>query len=369
MKAHEVKRAGVSGKRNGWWLKSLLAVAAIGPASAGACEMGLGGFYKGWHGSYDYREVKANASYVNGPLTEWITAIYGGTPTTQYMRKCATWSRQSARFEVMGEHPADMGSYTEGGQTYTIYPTGIDGLGVVVRAYDKRLITYATQHAAVQAGVSREATMPPQPSSQKDEDTFRYQIRLIRTGTISDRGIKRTQQIDVGRARATRVNEDGGVEEYDYGGVFGLVPLPITLVEAKTCDVNTRRVTIPTVQLDAFSGEGSVSPVHRYQVELNCDADVGDLKYEWIPNTEVIDHSLGLAGLSDAGSSGTAKNVAIQYLDGDTPISFGQFHSFGYRTAPGRWPRTFGVRYYQTAGGDVLPGRADAVAQIMLIYP
>ena len=304
--------------------------------------------------------VAANSSATSGALSRWVRHF----PAVRYS-DCR--SAVDPKFVFKGL-PGAVGTHYEYGQAYSIYPTSVEGVGIIF-GIEGRLLAGAGSDPiwrAVLAGVERDSIEERRGRFSHADHGFALFSRLVRIGRITVRG---TVTIDPVEAGTARTNWDG--VEHPHGAPFGSQSFAVNFRDNPVCSVETSRVPLPATGLDQFpAARGPSSIAHDFDIVLDCESGVGALRYEMTPTGSVDDFGAGIWALDNVADADSAKGVGMQLLrDGGIPLGFSEPHAFGTRTAPGIWSKRFQVRYYRLGSEDVRPGVATASVQMLLIYP
>ena len=251
--------------------------------------------------------------------------------------------------------PSEVAAYTEGGFTYSVYPTGVDGLGMIigVRSRDdgghfQPIWTGRTTQIAF-----RQQWMFPQ-----------VRVRFIRTGEISA-GTHETDPFEFASTLYSDTSTVKATVKYSLAGTT------ITAEHQPLCRPVPVPVRMGSVPVTDFKGQFSGARERPFQIFLDCEAGVGSVNFYLEPTdmSPAVDVARGIVAVS-----GGAVGVGLQVLDGESgiaPVALEKVYPFGVSTGPGRIGRSFRARYVQTAAleGDVQPGQANAVIRIVMDYP
>ncbi|MHC1658344.1 fimbrial protein [Stenotrophomonas riyadhensis] len=146
----------------------------------------------------------------------------------------------------------------------------------------------------------------------------------------------------------------------------------MTTIHRPLCRPLPAKVRMGSVPVTDFSnGQYSGSRERAFQLSLDCDAGVGDVRFVLEPTAEspAVDIERGIVGVS-----GGATGVGLQVLEGDkgsTPLALEKSHLFGSTVQPGLLSRRFLARYVQTVKDrrNIQVGKADASIRIVMDYP
>lgn len=247
-------------------------------------------------------------------------------------------------------------TYTESGLTYTIYQTGIQGVGVVLRGNNTKTSIPLTNSIQRIDGMNNNTQLGTSLSA-----------RLVVTGTIAAGSYP-------GTIAATTYIENAG--SYSYSIPYYLPGFTLILAPP-TCSVSTTSlsVSLGAVPVSSFSGGiGSTSPEVPFNLAVNCGtgARTADIYVTLTDQTNTANRTDTLGLTADS----TASGVGVQVLNGTTVISYGPDSSLvgntnqwfaatsvngGTRTIPLR------ARYVRN-GPSVKPGSANARATFTMSY-
>lgn len=191
------------------------------------------------------------------------------------------------------------------------------------------------------------------------ETGVRIMVKFIRIGDVP-RG---TFPTDLTMVIQTRLYEDPFAEPLRAD--FWLALTTLKIADPPSCRMRTQEVNMSTLSPASFSGVGSHAGQRSYDLVLDCEAGVGQVDYQVVPTTAVINSELGLAE-----ASGGVAGVAYQFLNADgSPLRFYATDLFGHGGATEQvLTKTFGVRFQQTLP-TITPGPANAGLMFSLTFP
>jgi len=200
-----------------------------------------------------------------------------GTPLTEWFSGSETWMFWNCSGPHDGSHEGlvgGVGSYTEEGQTFTIYPTSAPGVGVVYRTRPNRA-TYTLE--SVQQGV----TKTPWVNEPPNAGNFGWlgQARLIeRTGIVP--GVHPIAQQKGSRITATQISS--GLKAF---AELGLAATSVTVAAPPTCNMPASiPVDLGDHRAAAFNAVGTVSSWVDFNIPLrNCPSTYTSLNYRITP--------------------------------------------------------------------------------------
>lgn len=292
-------------------------------------------------------EFSAKGVEVGQGLSPWI-ATNGGGRTAEF--HCTADVPISYRIEGHGGYVA---RYSESGEEYLVYPTGVAGVGVVIG------VVYF-----------RSVGSRPKPAGYYEHEAYSgasgigyigatFFIKYVRTGDIVN-GSAATSREMVIEARLYESGSGSPLRKQVY-----IMPTTLKIQDRPSCRVRPQNVDMGRIFVGSFKGVGTTAGERRYEVALDCEAGVGQVNFQAAPTTPVLDTEQGLAE-----ASGGVQGVGYQFLLGDgSPMRFYATHEFGYGAAGASvLSKTFGVRYRQVSP-TILPGHANAGLTYTLILP
>jgi type 1 fimbria pilin len=285
---------------------------------------------------------------VGEALTPWLAAN-GGAPTAEF--HCSSSEVISHRVESHGGFIGPR--YHESGASYVVYPTGVDGVG------------YAFLVESSRGGQGRPTALGFDEVVLSDGDTpagnvgTRIMVKYIRTGDLPSGSRTASENMIM----QSRLYDSAGTQFTDENLWIG--PNVLTIRESPSCRMRAQEVPMGIIPMSRFKGVGTHAGQRSYELVLDCEAGVGQVNYQAVPTTAVINSDLGLAEVS-----GGAQGVAYQFLQGDgAPMRFYATDEFGYGASSAEvLKKTFGVRYQQTLP-TITPGPANGGLVFSLTFP
>lgn len=329
-----------------WGLLAVACAALWSPVLAHAACYGVGS---------DLRfSAPANVEFsgrnvpVNGALTPWLPAN-GGAATAEF--QCSSNEVISHRVESHGGFIGER--YHESGASYVVYPTGVPGVGMA----------FLVEHS--RGGQGRPSALGFDEVVLHDGDTpagsvgTRIMVKYIRTGDLPS-GSRSAPESMIMQSRL--YDRSGSHITHDDLWISSNV---LTIRDRPTCRMRTQEIRMPTISMAAFKGVGTHAGQRSYELQLDCEGGVGQVDYQVVPTTPVLNSSQGLAG-----ATGGVQGVAYQFLNADgSPMRFYGSDVFGYGSSSAEVLRkTFGVRYQQTEP-TITPGAANAGLVFSLTFP
>ncbi|MCF3530085.1 hypothetical protein GUR46_14430 [Stenotrophomonas maltophilia] len=324
-------------------LLPMMAVVAMGiaaPAMA-RCDFGEPG-----RATLTGARLTVNGTQVGRPVSPWynlssVDDVGGCTDSgTMYVTGRAT----------------TQGSYTEGRSTYSIYETGVPGLGFIM-AFRSEARENGIDYQPVVAGTTNSKVF------FRHWLTLDLRIRFIKIGDIPE-GTLVVPEV----AAADFILRD--FSSVTTGNRLLLGATSIEGIYRKLCYPRNTSVNMGRALQTEFSTRYSHSAPRTFDIVLDCEEKVGDVLFYLEENaaSPLLDRDRGLVEVS-----GGAKGIALQMTDvGGAAIPFDSIRSFGHSgDAAGELRRTFQARYVQTVGDadDIVPGNANASISIVMAYP
>ncbi|MBN5087326.1 fimbrial protein [Stenotrophomonas maltophilia] len=251
-------------------------------------------------------------------------------------------------------HRDQIGSYSENGLAYSVYASGIEGLGMIfaVRSRDDGG-PFVPIHADSSSTINfRQQWMFPQ-----------VRARFIRMADIAA-GTHATRAFEFGSG----LYSDGTSIKATVN--YAVSSTTVTVVHRPLCRPLPVVVRMGSVPATDFRGQYSGSRSRGFQIQLDCESGVGEVRYylEATDTSPIVDVDRGIVAVT-----GGAAGVGLQMLQSDsgTPIALEKVHPFGTSTDAGRISKQFHARYVQTAeeSKDIQPGAANASIRIVMDYP
>jgi major type 1 subunit fimbrin (pilin) len=315
----------------------------------------------------------------NQPLTNWtsVNATNLWTCTNANDGSSNYWSGGLA-ISPGTSLGASIGSYSDSGQTYPVYATGVAGVGVVM-GFDLSRAGNCTGTTTVAVGTNSVLSGLPsgwatggcywqnQAGNSQLGGTFR--VRLIRTtGTVT------AQTLNGGILAVSKAY---------VGGPSGSIPTSASLQAAPTVSFSmspvnlvsgaciTPDVVVPmgTHLTKEFSGINTFTSAVSFNVGLNnCPVGINTIQYQIQPTTAIVNSAQSVVALD---SSSGATGVGVQLLNsaGTAAFPLNAYQTFsGYNSATGGdYTIPFKARYYQTSA-TVAAGTANTSMYVTLLY-
>lgn len=329
-----------------WTKRGLLPMMAVVAMSIAAPAMARCDFGKPGRATLTGVRLTVNGTQVGRPVSSWynLSSVNDVGGCTDY-----GW------LEVTGR-ATTLGNYTEGRTTYSIYETGVPGLGFVMAFRDE----------AREDGIDYQPVVAGFTNSNvriRHWPTLDLRIRFIKVGDIPEGNL-----VVPDVAAADFVLRD--TTSVSTGDRLLLAATSIEGVYRKLCYPRNTSVNMGRALQTEFSTRYSHSAPRTFDIVLDCEEKVGDVLFYLEENaaSPLLDRDRGLVEVS-----GGAKGIALQMTDvGGTPIPFDTLRPFGHSgDAAGELRRTFEARYVQTVGNaaDIVPGNANASISIVMAYP
>jgi type 1 fimbria pilin len=249
---------------------------------------------------------------------------------------------------------------TVDGVNYTIFESGIPGVGYIIGLKDFN----GSEYTPLQTGITQ--SYPASGTSDYAQNLgWSAKVTFIKTGTALKSGLYTTPTIHA--AILTAYNNETKTAQVIIN------PTTIT-VAASGCTVNTKsaNVDLGTLDIRTLSTVGSTSPSGTFNVTLTCDQNIA-------VNAVMTDQTTPSNSSSVVTLTGdsTASGVGVQFFyNGIGPLSMGpdstadgtlnQFFIQTTSSANQVLSLPFQAQYIRT--GDLVPGTANALASITFSY-
>lgn len=248
---------------------------------------------------------------------------------------------------------------TVDGVNYTIFETGVPGVGYIIGLKDFKGIKYIP----LQIGVTQ--SYPGEGTSSSAQDLgWSAKVTFIKTGTALKSGVYQIPALNA--AILTAYNNEVKTAKVIIN------PTTIT-VTASGCTVGTKSadVDLGTIDIRTLTTVGSTSASGSFTVGLTCDAKVA-INAVMTDQTTPSNTSSVVTLTGDS----TASGVGVQFFyNGTGPLMLGpdnsaagttnQFFIQG-TTAAQTLSLPFQAQYIRT--GELVPGTANALASITFSY-
>jgi len=248
-----------------------------------------------------------------------------------------------------------LGSYSEGRLTYSIYDTGVPGLGFILAFRNEARLDDIDYQPVLASATNSNVRF-------YDWLTLDLRVRFIKVGDVPEGTLTVPE---VAAANFT-------LRDYTSVGTGGRLMLAATSIEGihrKLCYPRNTSVNMGRAIKTEFSTRYSHSSPRSFDLVLDCEEKVGDVQFylEESAASPLLDRERGLVAVS-----GGAAGIALQMTEvGGTPIPFDSVRPFGHSGAAGELRRSFEARYVQIVGNasDIVPGDANAAIAIVMAYP
>lgn len=245
------------------------------------------------------------------------------------------------------------------GVNYTIFETGVPGVGYIIGLKDY----YGTSYVPLQTGVTQ--SYPAEgTSSYATSLGWSAKVTYIKTGSALKTGVYQIPTINA--AVLTAYNNETKTAQVI------LNPTTIT-VTASGCTVNTptANIDLGTIDIHTLTSVGSTSPSGSFNISLTCDANV-------VVNAVMTDQTTPINNSSVVTLTGSssASGIGVQFFyNGTGPLMMGPDSSAAgtnnqffiqSTSAAQTLSLPFQAKYIRT--GELIPGSANALASITFSY-
>jgi len=248
---------------------------------------------------------------------------------------------------------------TVDGANYTIFETGIPGVGYIIGLKDFK----GSEYIPLQTGISQ--SYPATGTGYADRLGWSAKVTFIKTRAALKSGVYTTPTIHA--AILTAYNNEVKTAE--------VIINPTTInVIASGCTVDTKSasVNLGTVDIRTLPVVGSTSPSETFNVTLTCDQNIA-VNAVMTDQTTPANQSSVVTLTGDS----TASGVGVQFFyNGTGPLSMGpdstndgtlnQFFIQKTASAGQILSLPFQVQYIRT--GELIPGTANALASMTFSY-
>lgn len=296
--------------------------------------------------------IVANAADVGEALTPWLDS---NEVLTTYCGGMGAWTHVN-KFSAAG---SEVGRYVEGGTTYSVFSTGIDGIGIIISV--RPSISWTDEILPIQAGVQVQAGIG-YGSSDAVLDIYQVtRIRFIKTGATTP------QTVELPGLALLHMVHHQNSDRWSHNQRMAATTIEVQ--HRPLCHVVPKTVPLGRVAVTALPDQWSVGRTRSFTVDLNCETDAGRVNYYVEPagSTNAVDSNRGVVDVQ-----GEAKGVGVQLLQaGGSNIVLGRSYPFGSSDANGARSETFGARFIRTAASatDIGPGDASATVRFRIAYP
>ncbi|WP_370973952.1 fimbrial protein [Enterobacter wuhouensis] len=248
---------------------------------------------------------------------------------------------------------------TVDGVNYTIFETGVPGVGYIIGLKDFN----GTQYIPLQTGITQ--SYPADGTNGYAQDLgWSAKVTFIKTGTALKSGVYQTPTINA--AILTAYNNEVKTAKVIIN------PTTIT-VTASGCTVSTKSASVELGNIDIHTlpTVGSTSPSGSFTVGLTCDANIA-------VNAVMTDQTTpsNTSSVVTLTGESSASGVGVQFFyNGIGPLMMGPDSSAAgttnqffiqTTTAAQTLSLPFQAQYIRT--GEVVPGTANALASITFSY-
>lgn len=250
-------------------------------------------------------------------------------------------------------------SVTVDGVNYTVFETGVPGVGYIIGLKDFNGSTYVPLQTTVTQSYPADGT-----NGYATDLGWSAKVTFIKTGTALKSGVYQTPTINA--AILTAYNNETKTAKVIIN------PTTIT-VTASGCTVGTKsaNVDLGTLDIRTLPTVGSTSPSGSFTVGLTCDANIA-------VNAVMTDQTTpsNTSSVVTLTGESTASGVGVQFFyNGTGPLMMGPDSSasgttnqFFIQTTTSAQTLSlpFQAQYIRT--GEIVPGTANALASITFSY-
>ncbi|WP_233511040.1 fimbrial protein [Dyella psychrodurans] len=282
---------------------------------------------------------------VGTPLTGWLGTNYIPiVQTCYYINITGPWTYS---FQI-GVPASGAGTYSEAGLNYTIYPTNVTGVGVVIGVT-------GTPTGEPMTGVVASVQSPYIVAYPYQSIGWTTQAKFIQTGPLSP-GTYTINSQQVATLHATQTGVDAPSALW-VGTTQFIIPAP-------TCSLSTSSATFNMGTLVTSSFNGGVGHEYGWVADQSlisggCNANTVSMTFAGTAAAAPYTNAFA--------NNGTATGVAMELwqASGSQAIPNGGAINFAPQGAGG--PYTFSARYIQTAP-TVTAGSVNATVTVTVNY-
>ncbi|MGV2812600.1 fimbrial protein [Enterobacter cancerogenus] len=245
------------------------------------------------------------------------------------------------------------------GVNYTIFETGVPGVGYIIGLKDFN----GSSYVPLQTGVTQ--SYPAEGTSNTTQDLgWSAKVTFIKTGTALKSGVYQIPTINA--AVLTAYNN-----EIKTAQVI-ISPTTIT-VTASGCTVETKsaNVNLGTIDIRTLPTVGSTSPSGTFNIGLTCDANVA--VHAVMTDQTTPSNTSSVVTLT---GDSTASGVGVQFFyNGTGPLMMGPDSSgagttnqFAVQTLTSAQTLSLPFQAHYIRTGELVPGTANALASITFSY-
>lgn len=307
------------------------------------------------------------------PAGTALTGWYATSASTNFF-SCSVASSTYTGAAFLSTNLTMSGSvYTTGGVTYTLFQTGVQGIGmaVAVRSYANGCGWVSWQDLGTPGSVSgaNGASVPPSPwvgtscnANGSVSNGGQAQVMFVTTGPVSAGS---TTSGILFQAASFDTANGPELSSGPSRVSFTVTPTVVTVLSCTTPDVYVPLGTHKTTEL---TGVNTYTTSSSFNLSLNnCPAGMNTVQYRVDPTTALLNSAQSVVAL-DASSSATG--IGVQLLDGTGAVfplsTYKTFSSYDKSTG-GSYTIAFKARYYQTAA-TVGPGDANTSMTVTVLY-
>ncbi|WP_418305590.1 fimbrial protein [Pantoea vagans] len=290
-----------------------------------------------------------------------IGSTWSATADVQEVFWCGwVWTCSKGTLEPSPSAITSGSTVTVDGVNYTIFETGIPGVGYILGLKDFN----GSEYTPLQTGITQ--SYPATGTNGYASNLgWSAKVTFVKTGTALKSGTYTTPAITA--AILTAYNNETKTAQVIIN------PTTITVV-ASGCTVNTKsaNVDLGTLDIRTLSTVGSTSPSGAFNVTLTCDQNIA-------VNAVMTDQTTpsNTSSVVTLTGDSTASGVGVQFFyNGMGPLSMGpdssadgtlnQFFIQTTSSANQVLSLPFQAQYIRT--GELVPGTANALASITFSY-
>jgi len=216
------------------------------------------GGYSGDIGTVTVTDINAP---VGSPLSGWRDF-----PSFSQGTKRVSWycdSRTDVKFSAQGTAGA-VSTYNDGSRSYSVYPTGMPGIGIVFRTNGDTQVGAHNTVTGIQSNITQRTYSQTNPAASNKTYAYEINYRLIKTGNIASGSI--VPRI-IARTWWEPTPSHFNPREYNILLGRGTIIAPVPTCDLATGDVN-RTVQLDPIRLSNFTGTWLAKKT--FDISANC---------------------------------------------------------------------------------------------------
>jgi major type 1 subunit fimbrin (pilin) len=294
------------------------------------------------------------------PVGSWVGSYTASVGNTNGLSCTAAFG---SPLQIQAESMISGGStISVQGTSYTVYPTGVSGLGVVLlfTGYLGGTTSYGPGDVALTGNGYISGGSHSYGLTYTQSEGAMIRARYVKTGPIA------AGSFTLSAAQIIDIMPVTDWSNYHTQVFFAATPIIVIVPTCTTADV-----TVPMGRnnsVTGFHGQGSRLANKSFAIPLTCQAGINSITYSLSPNNGAFGPTTnGVAQLTTT-SSATGVGIRIANPSTDSAIAFTTNNTYsGYTGVAGNYTIALSASYVQT-GSSVTPGTANAGVVFTLTY-